>query len=91
MQSCNGSLTSLQRIRNAGQGTTSQLVTAPCIHQLVGTKLNTTPAASAHEIAANSVDLLMWEFAMNDELPFVLRPEVMGEEIPRDKEQRKCG
>lgn len=38
-------------VRNAGQGTTSQLVTAPCIRALVG----------------DGVDLLLWEFAMNDE------------------------
>lgn len=37
--------------RNAAQGTTSQLVTAPCIQNLVGAQ----------------IDLLLWEFAMNDE------------------------
>ena len=42
-------------IRNAGQGTTSQLVTAPCIHALVG----------------DDVDLLLWEFAMNDEYNYI--------------------
>lgn len=42
-------------VRNAGQGTTSQLVTAPCIRALVG----------------DGVDLLLWEFAMNDEYEYV--------------------
>jgi hypothetical protein len=37
-------------LRNAAQGSTSQVVTAPCIEQLVGP----------------NVDLLLWEFAMND-------------------------
>lgn len=42
-------------VRNAAQGTTSQLVTAPCIFALVG----------------GEVDLLLWEFAMNDEYEYV--------------------
>ena len=42
-------------VRNAAQGTTSQLVTAPCIRALVG----------------DGVDLLLWEFAMNDEYEFI--------------------
>ena len=42
-------------VRNAGQGTTSQLITAPCIRALVG----------------DGIDLLLWEFAMNDEYEFV--------------------
>lgn len=37
-------------IRNAAQGSTSQVVTAPCINALVG----------------DDIDLLFWEFAMND-------------------------
>lgn len=36
-------------LRNAAQGSTSQVITAPCINALVGAK----------------IDLLMWEFAMN--------------------------
>lgn len=39
------------QLRNAAMGTTSQLITAPCIHTLVG----------------DAVDILFWEFAMNDE------------------------
>ena len=39
-------------VRNAAQGTTSQLVSAPCIQALVG----------------DCVDLLLWEFALNDEI-----------------------
>lgn len=42
-------------VRNAAQGTTSQLVTAPCIRALVG----------------DGLDLLLWEFAMNDEYEFI--------------------
>ena len=42
-------------VRNAAQGSTSQLVTAPCIRSLVG----------------DGIDLLLWEFAMNDEYEFV--------------------
>jgi hypothetical protein len=44
-------------LRNAAQGSTSQLVTAPCIHTLVG----------------DNVDLLFWEFATNDEYPHVVK------------------
>ena len=43
-------------VRNAAQGTTSQLVTSPCIFALVGDR----------------VDLLLWEFAMNDEYEYVV-------------------
>ena len=42
-------------VRNAAHSWTSQLVTAPCIQALVG----------------DNIDLLLWEFAMNDELPFI--------------------
>lgn len=42
-------------IRNAAQGTTSQLVTSVCLEPLVGTNL----------------DLLLWEFAMNDEYEYI--------------------
>lgn len=38
---------------NAAAGSTSQLVTAPCIRSLIG----------------DHVDVLMWEFGMNDEYP----------------------
>ena len=58
-------------LRNAAQGTTSQLVTAPCIHQLVGAKTDQSPAASRDAVAASSLDLLLWEFAMNDEAPYL--------------------
>lgn len=44
------------RLRNAAQGFTSQLLTAPCIRTLVG----------------DGVDLLAWEFATNDEYPAVI-------------------
>ena len=44
-------------VRNAAQGTTSQLVTAPCIRSLVG----------------DHIDLLLWEFAMNDEFEHIDR------------------
>ena len=43
-------------VRNAGQGTTSQLITAPCIRALAG----------------DGLDLLLWEFAMNDEYEYVV-------------------
>jgi hypothetical protein len=42
-------------VRNAAQGTTSQLVTSPCLRPLVG----------------DGVHLLLWEFAMNDEYEFI--------------------
>ena len=38
-------------VRNGARGATSQLMTAPCIRTLVG----------------DNLDLLLWEFAMNDE------------------------
>ena len=62
-------------VRNAAHGTTSQLVTAACIRELVGTKLNTSDTEQ-HRNA--TLDLLMWEFAMNDELAQVSKPENEG-------------
>ena len=39
-------------MRNAAQGSTSQVVTAPCLQQLIG--------------GIGEVDLILWEFGMND-------------------------
>ena len=52
------------QIRIASQGATSQLMTAPCLHEIVGDlDSGQQSAATAHQ----PLDLLLWEFAMNDE------------------------
>ena len=67
-------------LRNAAQGSTSQQHTAACVRQLVGTKHNQATLQQDGEDGSDggAMDLLMWEFAMNDETWWVHRPDGHG-------------